>query len=494
MSIPPVSTKTESTKTESCYPQREGNTAIPYIDGEKAMKRIFNKILEAESKVWLTVCFVDIDFRIPSFDRSIIEIISEVSRKENLDFRILAWRSKMTKGDFEGTKKDFDKLKDLNCNAKFRWDYNKWGCHHQKIFIIDDKIAFVGGVNMDETHIDSSAHDRKKPHPMHDLFCEIKGPAVIDVIHNFIQRWNEATEKDKKYGSFPQDARPDDIPEYPVEPPQKNDGGVKIQVTRTIPCNIYPSISKGEYSIRESYLNAINNAKKYIYLENQYFFDKVSHRSVIRALIYAAYRGVKIFIILPGNPDFTKLFSKEFLREVKNHPNIYVYTLATSYKDNGEGWEIYNYNDIYIHAKLFIVDDEWYSIGSANISYQSLRTDSEINVAVWDPEGSKKLRQDLWKEHLEFEYTDGKEEQYNQKVIIDGPIEEAFEQWWFFAGANKYHRMTKSKAESRLMPLDIKKYTTIRKLWGYPKDLYMKSKRCLSGTLGGIIEKVRELT
>jgi len=481
-----------SAKEPPCYPPRQGNIAIPYIDGKEAMERVFNAILNAQSSVWLTMCYVKIHFKIPSFNKSIIETISEVSQKENMDFRILAWRSKAIRGDFEGTKKDFKILKDLNCKAKIRWDSNKLGCHHQKIFIIDDKIAFVGGINMDETHIDTSAHDRKKPHPTHDLFCEIRGPAVRDVIHNFVQRWNEATEKNKKYGSFPQDTKPDNISDYPEQPPQKNEGNIKIQVTRTIPRNVYPSISNGEYSIRESYLNAINNAQRYIYLENQYFFDKVSHYSIIRALIYAAYRGVKIFVILPGNPDFTKLFSIEFLREVRNHPNIYVYTLATSYEDNRESKAIYSYNDIYVHAKLFIVDDEWYSIGSANVSYQSLRTDSEINVAVWDRDGAEKLRQDLWKEHLE--YSDNSKIQYNQEVIIDNSIEDAFEQWWLFARANRYYRMTKARAENRLMPLDIKKYTSFKKGFGYIKDICEKLKKQLFSILGGLIEMIREHT
>jgi len=475
-----------------CYPQREGNIAIPYIDGEEAMRHIFNAILNAQSNVWLTMCYADINFRILSFNKSIIEIISEVSQKENMDFRILAWRSKTIKGDFEGTKEDFGRLKGLDCKAKIRWDSNKLGCHHQKVFIIDDKIAFVGGININETHIDTSAHDRKEPHSTHDLFCEIRGPAVRDVIHNFVQRWNEATEKNKKYGSFPQNIKPGDLSFPPEQSPQENEGNIKIQVTRTIPSNVYPNISDGEYSIRESYLNAINYAQRYVYLENQYFFDKVSHHSIIRALIYAAYRGVKIFIILPGNPDFTKLFSKEFLREVKNHPNIYVYTLATSYEDNGESYKIYSYNDIYIHAKLFIVDDEWYSIGSANISYQSLRTDSEINVAVWDRDGAKKLRQDLWKEHLE--YSDNNKIQYNQEVIIDKKIEDAFEQWWFFARANRYYRMTKARAENRLMPLDINKYTSFKKVIGDIKDKYEKSKKRFSGILGSLIEILREHT
>ena len=484
MAIPSASEK-------PCYPQREGNVAIPYIDGEKAMKKIFEAILNAQSKVWLTMCFVDIDFVIPSMEKDIITIISDVSRK-NIDVRVLAWRSIVKSGDFAGTKKDFKILKKLDCKAKFRWDSNKLGCHHQKIFIIDDKIAFVGGINMDETHIDNSAHKRREPHSTHDLFCEIQGPAVRDVIHNFVQRWNEATERNKKYGSYPQDNRPNDHLYPPEQPPQNIKGNVKIQVTRTIPPNVYPSITGGEYSIRESYLNAIKNAQRYIYLENQYFFDEVSHHSVIRALNYAAYRGVKTFVILPGNPDFTKLFSIEFLREVKNHPNIYVYTLATSEKVNKESVVRYRYNDIYVHAKLFIVDDEWYSIGSANISYQSLRTDSEINVAVWDPEGATKLRQDLWKEHLE--YSDSHKIQYNQEVIIDGNIEDAFEQWWLFARANRYYRKTEAEAENRIMPLDIRKYTSFKKRIGYIKDKYEKSKKRLSGILGSLVDMIKEHT
>ena len=476
-------------KKSPCYPRRGGNIAIPYIDGKDAMDRIFDAIINARSSVWLTMCFAKVHDKIPSLNKSIVEIISEVSQKDNMDLRILAWRSK-AKGDFGGTKDDFKMLNMFNCKAKIRWDCNKFGCHHQKIFIVDDKTAFVGGVNMSETYIDSSAHDRKHPHPTHDLFCEVRGPVVTDVVHNFVQRWNGATEKNKERGSFPQDNRPDDLPDPPRQPPQEKEGDIKIQVTRTIPDGVYKDdkIEKGEFSIRESYLNAIKGAKKYIYLENQYFFDIDSHYSVIRELIYAAYRGVRIFIVLPGEPDFTRLFSKEFLREVKHHPNIYVYTLATSCQINREGMDIYSYNDIYVHAKMFIVDDEWYSIGSANISYQSLRTDSEINVAVWDRNGAKKLRQDLWKEHLE--YSDNSKIQYNQDVIIDDSIEDAFEQWWLFAGANKYHRMTKARAENRLMPLDIKKYTSLKKWIPSKKDIGKLKKR-LSGVLGMLIEMIR---
>jgi len=112
-------------KESPCYPPRENNIAVPYIDGVLAMEHIFNAILKAQSSVWLTMCYAKIHYKIPPFNKSIINIISEVSRKENLDFRILAWRSKAIGDDFEGTKEDFRKLKNLDCKAKIRWDSNK---------------------------------------------------------------------------------------------------------------------------------------------------------------------------------------------------------------------------------------------------------------------------------------------------------------------------------------------------------------------------------
>ena len=115
-----------------------------------------------------------------------------------------------------------------------------------------------------------------------------------------------------------------------------------------------------------------------------------------------------------------------------------------------------------------------------------------MNVAVWDCNGAKKLRQDLWKEHLE--YSDNNKIQYNQEVIVDNSIEDAFEQWWFFARANRYYRMTEEKAENRLMPLDIKKYTSFKKWCGYIKAIYEKSKKGLSGILGSLIVIIREHT
>ena len=104
----------------------------------------------------------------------------------------------------------------------------------------------------------------------------------------------------------------------------------------------------------------------------------------------------------------------------------------------------------------------------------------------------KKLRQNLWKEHLE--YSANHKIQYNQKVIINGKIEDAFEQWWFFARANNYYRTTKAKAENRLMPLDLRKYSLFRRSIGFIKDIPKISKKWLFGLFVGLIEKIRKHT
>jgi len=64
------------------------------------------------------------------------------------------------------------------------------------------------------------------------------------------------------------------------------------------------------------------------------------------------------------------------------------------------GVNAFRYRPIYVHAKVTVVDDEWASIGSANLNTRGLVTDSELNVLVHDPALAKGIRVALWSEHL----------------------------------------------------------------------------------------------
>ncbi|MDH5649575.1 MAG: phosphatidylserine/phosphatidylglycerophosphate/cardiolipin synthase family protein [Gammaproteobacteria bacterium] len=471
------------------YPAREENKIETLVDGERAFDEIFSAVMSAKTRVWLTMSFADINCKVPVVNgetgKSIIDILTQVSGK-GVDVRVLAWRSD-TRGDFQGDRLEREKLRYSQCKAKFRWDVKPVGCHHQKTFIIDSNIAFVGGINMEQAYMDNKAHNREKIQATHDLFCKIEGPSARDVAHNFVQRWNGFSERGQRNGSFPGEKDVGDLEMPKEEDFTPQSGGVKSQITRTIPEEVYDSIPYGEFGIRESYLNAIMAATDFIYIENQYFFEEETHHSVIRELVKAAYRGVKVFLLVPGWPDKSRVLSFEYLNEVKDHPNIYVYTLATSAKKLEE-WE---YNEVYIHAKLFIVDDEWLSIGSANISLQSLRTDSEMNVAVWSPDHAKKLRLELWEEHLEYEKN---KDDPNYKVIFDGKeMGPKFEQWWHISRENRYYRETGSGAKSRVFPLDLSTYRLFRMLSLDTDEKLSEAKKGAVGVMGAIIEKVNKI-
>lgn len=60
----------------------------------------------------------------------------------------------------------------------------------------------------------------------------------------------------------------------------------------------------------------------------------------------------------------------------------------------------YRYPPIYVHAKVSIVDDEWFSVGSANLNRRGIATDAEMNVHSIAPEAARALRVHLWAEHL----------------------------------------------------------------------------------------------
>ena len=60
----------------------------------------------------------------------------------------------------------------------------------------------------------------------------------------------------------------------------------------------------------------------------------------------------------------------------------------------------FGYRAVYVHAKVAIIDDEWLTVGSANLNKRGLITDGEINVVVSDPALARRFRVDLWSEHL----------------------------------------------------------------------------------------------
>src|SRR5262249_37736546 len=152
--------------------------------------------------VWLTVAFYSSDFCLPDGRGSLFEVLDRVVAR-GLDVRLIFWRPNpecpsASKGStFEGTPADRDLLRARGSAFRVRWDRAPGHyLQHQKSWLIDagcsSEVAFVGGINLTARAIDEPGHAEGH---RHDAYVELVGPAATDVHHNFVQRWNEASER-----------------------------------------------------------------------------------------------------------------------------------------------------------------------------------------------------------------------------------------------------------------------------------------------------------
>ena len=264
-------------------------------------------------------------------------------------------------------------------------------CHHQKAIVVDGQVAYVGG--MDLTTLagdrwDTSRHPLRAGPNWHDVQVRIEGEAVADVEHNFRQRWTATTGRD-------------DLPHR--DPAYDPAWRTPVQIARTIPRHVYPFAPRGEYGIHHAYINALRGAKRFVYLENQYLWSP----DIMDALIAAMNREMetsfpRIAIVLPARADSGKWDNDQHIAKLRAVDNgrgmISVYSLYTSGPNAGR--HPFTYRPIYLHAKVAIIDDEWLTVGSANLNNRGLVTDSELNAVVRDAALARDLRIDLWAEHL----------------------------------------------------------------------------------------------
>ena len=299
---------------------------------------------------------------------------------------------------------------------------------HQKCAVVDSRIAFVGGIDLTlqangdydrwDTHyhpaasFDRGSAHTASMHPWHDAHMRLEGPVVADVQRNIIQRWMEVAER-RQGPTWPGDL-PDDIP-APVS------GGAPAQIIRSIPKNTYDFAPDGIVTIQQAYLRAIPAAKQYIYLESQYLWPEV-YRGIdtllwgghcpeleefIDALGDALNRGVRVAIVVPDHPNVGRRFTDagfERLREraadAEAASRLLALTLgADSLTDEAPGGIFYR--PVYVHAKVGIVDDQWLTVGSANLNNRGFGGDAEINVSLADPHVAQEMRVSLWMEHLQ---------------------------------------------------------------------------------------------
>jgi len=255
--------------------------------------------------------------------------------------------------------------------------------HHQKVVVIDGGFAFCGGLDLSAWRWDTLEHKAVDPRrvdpkgepyqPYHDIHMAVTGQVARDLQELFRLRWQRAT------GDGLVQAEGDRGREvWPVDLPvdfENVEAGIALTFSRYkdyAPCR----------QIEQLHLDLIRCAERYIYIENQYLSSHVIVDALIERLQQAD--GPEVILILThdtggwmeeGTLGLLRERLLERLDEADLHNRLGVYYPFVA-DESG------NSSQVYVHAKLSIVDDNTVEIGSANLSNRSMKVDSEVDLVI----------------------------------------------------------------------------------------------------------------
>jgi phosphatidylserine/phosphatidylglycerophosphate/cardiolipin synthase-like enzyme len=358
------------------------------IDGAEALPRIAEELKRAESHVHIAGWYFSPDFALvrDGEPQVLRNLLAEVA--ERVEVRVLVWAGAPLPL-FRPSRRMVREMRErLTNRTKIQCSLDPherpMHCHHEKTIVIDDRVAFVGGIDLTsesgDRH-DTSDHPARAAAGWHDACARIEGPAVGDVAEHFRMRWREVTAE----------ALPPVSAQQPV-------GDIEIQIVRTVPERIYKAVPNGDFRILESYIRALRAAERYIYLENQFLWAPEVAAVLKDKLTDPPSPDFRLVVLLPAKPssgsDDTRGVLGELIEADDDHGRLVASTL---YARAGTV-----HDQIYVHAKIGIIDDAWLTLGSANLNEHSLFNDTEMNLVTHDPELATQTRRRLWAEHLEL--------------------------------------------------------------------------------------------
>jgi phosphatidylserine/phosphatidylglycerophosphate/cardiolipin synthase-like enzyme len=401
----------------------EGNQVTPIPDGADLFRQYDTALRTATGpghfiyiNGWLMVDNFEL---VPGDSTSTIAALTTAAATAGAQVRALLWDQVLTANTAEVN--HINALPGGNGQAILDNDTLNFGTHHQKCVIVNGAAgatAWAGGIDINTDRRDTSRHGAVGP--FHDVHAKVEGPAVGDLHTTFVERWNDHS------------SHPALLPTAPP-PFQDNVGGQFVQIARTYPPRMhYPFAPAGSLVPLSAVVQAIGKARKYIYIEEQYLTpypgtdpagadDTVG---VLTALRAALARIDYLVIVIPNNSDqpqnrFRRLMFITALRAAA--PNkVFVFYLARQGTPHPGPEEVgteggcpscsggpQHRDEIYLHSKVWIVDDIIAKIGSGNLNRRSYTHDSELDVVVLDGgvrDGARLFARDLrlrlWGEHL----------------------------------------------------------------------------------------------
>jgi cardiolipin synthase len=233
----------------------------------------------------------------------------------------------------------------------WRFDRNLLRRLHRKIVVIDDAIAFVGGINVIDDH-HHRAGDKGRLGPRFDFAVMLAGPIVAGLTHAARRLWWTLSLGER-------------LNERAVPPPRVLRiappfvDGVTVQL-------LLRDNFRNRRTIERAYLAEIESSRDEVLIASAYFLPGQRLRAALRA---AGRRGVRVRLLLQGRVEYA---IQHYAQRA-----LYANLLAG-------GVEIHEYLPSYLHAKVAVIDGRWTTVGSSNIDPYSLLLAREANVVVFD--------------------------------------------------------------------------------------------------------------
>lgn len=329
----------------------ENSKVIRFKNGETFYPDLIEKLNQAKHSILFEVYIYRSDTR----GKEILDILIEkahqgVEVKLILDaFGSLSRLSKADKKRLASSKVDvlyFDRVyfPFFNTRLNFR--------NHRKIIVIDGEYGYTGGMNIGDEYDNSILYD----YHFRDTHVLVTGDVLKSLVEIFLKDYYYMTGKVLDYTRF-------------IKPNNKTFEG-RAQVIESGPNSKIPYI-------RDVYLHLIHTAKKSIKIMTPYM---AIDPETFTALKSARARGVEVDIIIPGIPD-------KYL--------VYVVTKYFAHAFASYGINVYIYQPGFTHAKIFIVDDTFASVGSYNLDNRSAVIDFEVSLLSDDETFVKDLLLDF---------------------------------------------------------------------------------------------------
>lgn len=346
-------------------PFYDGNSVVLLPSGTEKFKDMFEAIRQARHYVHLEY----FNYRNDTIGWALFGLLGQKA-KEGVEVRVMCDDFGNRSNDHPLTKHHLDSIRSMGIQIqifdpmKFPWINHFYHRDHMKIAVIDGNIAYSGGMNVADYYI----HGKPEIGSWHDMHMRLEGPVVAQYERIFSMMWQGETDEYLDSLQYEGMGKPVEEFYYNLRPDDTEDIRQKtLAVVNRTP-------GKRSKLMRKAYVAAIDAAKHHIQIVNPY---PTGVYSVRRALYNALKRGVRVeFMVsaksdVPITPDVVAIQMRRLL---------------------ARGCEVYYYEEGFHHSKFMIVDDEFCTIGSANMDARSMLFDYEVNSFIFTKTTTKQLQ------------------------------------------------------------------------------------------------------